>query len=349
MGTRDRPSIDFLGATVGYSRNDAMADGAWARSAIARQAQHLLTRHGLIIPGKFLPALSGVRNSAADLRLWVTRFRSGPVSTTLVVDVSLQPTDTTAGSPGWYLKVDGVSYAIQRHNVRCGGGGGGRFDEIFEMRQEIPIIADTTHTLELWTDDNCRVVGWDMHEKPRESLEAGVDTGAVDFRYAVPHSPCFNTPLSDARAALTAAWQKMRGVHLSWNVDDPATPIAVSSTSATDLWGTGVGPTAPTQYRNSYANENLLRGIANVSIPTVVWAYGERTAGAGNVLARFIGDNHGGGVDVTINGTLGFYTSTSYTLKPQAAGDVIRVQYLVSAGGTTGNIYAVGCYPLVGT
>lgn len=344
------PAQTFLGATAGYARNDVLANGMWVRNAIMRQIEHLLTRHPTVLPGKNLAGRT-IRNSSSSLRLWSTRIRAPLEYNELVVDVQLLPTDTTAGSPRWWIEVDGVSAGDQYHTVRCASGSGTQFSDIFEMQQIVPLPAPSQieRRIDLYTDDNCRVAGWDMHLRPRDRLYTGSSSDTlVDYTYALPLSPVRDDTIDDI-GLIDTVWRESRGYHVNWNVDDPATPVAVSSTSATDLWGgTGVGPTAPTQYRNSYANENLLRAIANKSIPMVCWVLGERTAGAGNVIVRFISDNHPGGVDVTINGALSMgYRTTSFTLLPQAAGDCIRIQYLVSAGGTTGNIYAVGCFPLV--
>lgn len=346
--TYERPPFTFLGATAGYVRNDLQTNGRWMRNAIARQINHLLARHPTVIPGKNLVGRT-IRNSASSLRLWDTRLKSGVMLYELVVDVQLLPTDTAAGSPRWWIEVDGVSQGDQFHNVRCAAGSGTQFSDVFEMQQTITFSAKAaTHKIELWTDDNCRVAGWDLHEKPREALDianVAFDT-FVDYSYALPVSAIRDDIVATSLLLLELVWETQRGQHLSWNVDDPASPIAVSSTVAADLWGAStVGPTAPTQYRNSYANENLLGGAPNKLIRTVCWVLGERTAGAGNVIGRFIGDNHAGGVDVNVNGALGIYTSSSFTLLPQAAGDCVRMKYLVSAGGTTGNIYAAGCYP----
>lgn len=354
----DRPPSTFLAPTSGYARNDLLANGNWVRNAISRQATHLMCRQAQVLPGKNLAGRT-IRNTSSAALLWVTHVSPPLNQSLLVIDVQLLPTDTASGSPRWWVVVDGVSQGDQFHNVRCSSGSGTTFDDIFEMQQVVVVdVSGGSSIVELWTDDNCRVAGWDLHFKPKETLDSSNTLDfLVDYSSELPLSqvrrvsgPPFLYPPS---AIGNHVFGRQRAYHLNWQVDDPASPINVSSTFASNLWGDAtVGPTAPTQYRNSYANENLLGGIAAKSIRTYVWAYGERTAGAGNVIVRFISDSVPGGFDLPIDGTLRKYSRggsgdpLGFALLPQAAGDCIRVKYLVSAGGTTGKIYAVGCYQL---
>jgi hypothetical protein len=343
--TIENPPALFQGPTTGYARNDVMANGAWTRNALARQLNHLLARHGTVVPGKNVFA-RGPRSLAGEARLWVSRYRAGPNGTVLVVVVQLVPTDVTTGRPRWYVKVDGVQQADQSHNIR--GATTFVLDDVFEMRQQITVQAGVKHTIELWTADNCRVVGWDLHEAPSDTLLVGTDQVA-NYTYAVPLSPIRSDTMTSLRAAADALWRRARACHMAWNVDDPASPFVVNATSPTPLWGdSSVGPTAPTAYRNAYANENLLGGATTRAIPMVCWAAGSRTSGTGSVLVRFIGANHASGVDVAIAGTLNIYEATSFTLLPATAGDTIRVQCLTSAASTTGQVLAAGCFPFIG-
>lgn len=353
----DRPPKTFLAATAGHVRNDLQTNGKWVRNAISRQASFLQNRMGQVLPGKNQAGRT-IRNSAAALRLWVTHVSAPLNMSQLVVDVQLLPTDTAAGSPRWWIVLDGVAQGDQFHNVRCAAGSGTTFADIFEMQQVLVVDQDVGSTIEIWTDDNCRVVGWDLHFRGKESVDASVtDDTLIQYATELPLSPVqrvdsvgYIYPPSPAVTA-TKLWSRQRAYHLNWQVDDPASPRSVSATVASPLWGVAtVGPTAPTQYRNSYANENLLGGIAAKSIRTYVWAYAEKTAGVGDVLVRFISDSMPGGFDLHVTGALARYSDDGdplgFTLLPQAAGDCIRVQYLTSAGGVAGNIYAVGCYQL---
>lgn len=336
---------------IDYARNNLPPHAPWVRNGLAENLNHLLAQRGPIVPPKAVaPELA--RNSASNLRLWTTRYRASANGTTLVSVVRCIPTDdSTQPNPRWYLQVDGVAQADQSHSVYCESGGGKTFTDAFEMVQEVAVTAGTKHTIDLYTDDKCRVISWSLYEKPSYSFFSGVHTYADPS--PLPLSPIFDATMASIRAALDHVWQKMRGITFSWNVDDPASPVAVSSTLATYLWDSGgaTGVVTPTQYRNTYANENLLRGIANKSIPCYAWVLAERTAGAGNVILRLLGGNHAGAgaIDIACNGALGIYESTSFTLLPASGGDTVKAQYLVSAGGTTGNIYAAGVFPLVGT
>ncbi len=333
-----------------FARNGLLANGPFAR-AIARAVNHLIAMNGQIVPGKSV-APSSARNSATDARLWVTRYRAGANGTKLVVEVNCIPTDTTTGTPYWYLKIDGASASDvngvtnQVHGVRSASGAGTDLADIFVMRREYTVTAGAKHTVEIWTKDKCRIVGWFLHEKPRVTLTTGTDTLA-DYQRLVTLSRIYDVDVNSLVVAATSVYQKLQSMMTSWYVDDPASPIAVSSTSATKLYESAgtVGSFCPTQYRNRYADDFA----ATLQIPCYAWAYMERTGGAGNVLVRLKGANHGSGVDISCNSTLNIYESTSFTLKPQAAGDTMVPEYLVSAGGTTGNLYGLGLLPLIGT
>lgn len=332
------------------SRNRLPPDGQYAR-ALARAFNHLIGRSPIIIPGKEVPA-SSARNTVSDLALWRTRYRASPNGTTLVSEVHLLPTENAGhapdGTPKWYLKVDGAAKADQTHNRRCAAGAGTALNDRFIMRQEVTVTAGVKHTVDLWTKDRCRVVGWFLYEKPRDSLVVGADTLA-DYTRLLPLSPILDVDLDSLYDAATAVWEKVRAHHMSFHVDDPASPIQ-PTTTATNPWdgstartANTVGSVAPTQYRNSYANQLL----ATPTIATVCWAYGRRTSVGGSLTVRFIGEN--GSADVTINGAEGIYETTSFTLKPQAAGDKFDVHVLKDVGGTTGDIYGFGTFGLVGS
>jgi hypothetical protein len=343
--TIETPPALFQGPTTGYARNDALANGAWVRSALARQLNHLLARHGTVIPGKGVMSRTP-RSVAAESRLWVTRYRASPNGGMLVVVVHLVPTDTTIGSPRWYVKIDAAKKADQVHNIR--GGPDFAFADVFEMRMAVPVQPGVKHTVELWTADNCRVVGWDLHEAPMDTLLVGADTVA-DYTYALPLSPIRSDTVSSLRAAADVLWRRARACHMAWSADDPDAAVVVSSTSPVPLWGDSkVGPTAPTIFRNSYGNENLLAGATARAIPMVCWAAGARTNGAGSVLVRFSGANHPSGIDVVINGSLNIYESSAFTLLPATGGDAISVQCLTTAANTTGQVLAAGCFPFIG-
>jgi hypothetical protein len=346
------PAPSFLGARhTNFARNDVPAHGAFVRNAIARQLNHLLALHGTQIPGKALVSSSQVTSTDTDQRLWTTYYRSTPNGTKLRVTVRCLPNSEVGefgSNPNWYIKLNGTSQDRQYHNVINSSAAG--FAGMFEMTQILDVSRSTLYQVDLYTDDFCRVVGWDLCEEPRQSIVVGTDTVA-DYTYALPLSPILASTIASIRTAADAVFQKMRGYSLAWHCDKTSSPVAVSSTSATYLWDSAgtVASYVATTYRNTYANENLLGGVANKSIPMVIWAMGERTAGAGNVIVRFISGNHGGGVDLNITSSLGLVSNTAgaFTVLPGGSGDTVKVQYLVSAGGTTGNIYDVGCFPLI--
>lgn len=335
-----------------FTRNGLPTHGPFAR-AVAMGVNFLAARCMNVIPGKSVNP-SEARNSSSDLRLWTTRYRASANGTLLRCTVILIPTDTTSGSPYWYLKIDGSEAADvegetdHHHDVRVPSGGGLDLDDQFPVTAVFEVTAGAKHTVDLYTDDNCRVIGWYLEEVQRDELEIGTDTLA-DFRRILTMSPIYDVDVASVMATAKAVLEKQKGIVTSWNVNDPATPIAASSTTPAKLYESAgtVGSYAPTQYRNTYMDQFA----ATPSIPTYAWVLAEKTAGGAgdDVQFRIKGGNHAGGVDIAITGALGIYESTTFTLKPQSGGDTVYPEYLVDAGGVTGNIYAWGLIPLVGT
>lgn len=324
-------------------RNGLPAHVAAARG-VADNLNFLLGRCGQIIPGK--EAFGGtIRSSASDLALWRRRYRATPNGTTLVCEVHLIPTPTTAGTPRFYVKVDGVSAGDHTHNVRCDLGAGDTLDDIFVERFEIPVSGGAAHNLELWTDDNCRVVGWYLWEKPRtDGLLVGTDTVADPSTFLA-----LNGITAQAVKKLIdgaeAVWKWHRGA-AAWSCDDPASPFTTSSTTPTNIWesGNAVAMRRPTQYRNSYRDEHT----GNNRISAEVWCYAARTAGGGgtSMTVRFT-NGAGGTSDITVNGAAGFYTASAASLLVAGASvDTITCKAFVSGGGVTGEVYDVGFYPI---
>lgn len=355
MTWTDYPGRTFAGFDpAALQRNGLPPDGAFTRG-VAQALNMMMARCGQVIPGKVvLPAQ--VRDSASDLALWRARYRSGPNGTKLVVRVRLLPTQgdiNTPPEPAWYIKVDGVSTNPDgasdpdvHHYVY---GTGATLADAFEMERTYTVSAATAHTITLCTKDHCHVLGWNLWEPERDGLVSGTDA-MVDYSRILALSPiCDADALGAIVTCAAAIHDKMRACHLAWSVDDPASPIA-ATTTATNIWDgdtggrstTTVGATCPTQYRNTYIDDVA----ATYQIPAVCWVYAERTGGAGNVSVRFVGEN--GTTTVTVNGAANIYGSTSLTLKPGAGGDKVDV-YLITAAGTTGNLYSAGIYQLTGT
>ncbi len=340
------------------ARNGLAASGRLVRT-LARAANFLLAQ-GTIIPGKCVLPGTTVRNTATDAALWRTQYRASPNGTTLIVDVHLLPTNDTSAIPSWYLKIDGVATAPRTHNHYCAADGLTEYylgtaavAGSFTDRMEVTVTAGVQHTVELWTTNKCRVLGWNLREKPRVSLTPGVDT-VVDYSYLAPLAAMRTEDLQYMlQTALPAIVQKMRGVSLSWNVDDPATPVTVvgigsSVTVAESLWAnSAVTHRVPTQYRNSYMNEVL----GTLSIPMFSWCYASVTAGAGTGAVVFHSeDGNVGGRNTAIavtSGTPAFLTSTSWLTTAGAAGDPIQVRGYADVGTSIG-VIAAGCFPLIG-
>lgn len=332
-----------------FARNGLVPNGQIART-LARQLNHLIGRHGVIIPGfECLP--SQARNSSSELALWRTRYRAGPNGNVLVAEVHCLPTDDTAGSPRWYINVDGSKATDaslggtpdNTHNVRAPSGGGTSLADVFVMRQRISVTANAKHTLELVTDDKCRVVGWFLREEQRETLTVGSDQ-LVDYTYLLALSGIYDRDWAKLVDIADQIYNKLRGQHIAWSVIDPSSPITVSSTTPASIWESSntIGALCGTQYRETYSNNYA----STLTIPTYAWCYAARTAGAGNGFVRFVGAN--GTTDITVNGALGEWSSTSFTLKPDAAGDTVKVYAYVEAG-TTIQVYSAAMLPLIGT
>ena len=358
MALTDFIEDQFVGLVGEYfTRNGKTASGRYVRN-VAKALNHLVAKAGppIIPPKMVLPA--SARNSASELTLWRNRYRSGPNGTRLLVEVHRLPTDDTAvaGAPHWYVNVDGAKAtdAItgtqdnQVHTDYCAAGSGTDLDDVKVMRQEISLTAGAKHTLELVTRYKCRIVSWSCREKPKTALVSGTDT-MVDWARMATRLGVYDEDVAEIVTLAQAIHQKLRGVNLSYSVDDPASPI-VPSTTATNPWdattartGVTAGPLAHTQYRNTYMNEVA----ATLTIPMYLWAYGERTSGGGSLTVRFVGENGNG--DVTINAAANVFETTSWTLKPQSAGDKFDVHVFKDVAGTTGNIYSFGAFPLIGT
>ncbi len=341
-----------------FARNGLPPHGGLARS-IAGGLNHLLARGLTIIPGmEVLP--SEVRNTANDEPLWRTRYRASANGTRLVVVCKLFPTDyaTHSGDPSyWYVKIDAVPTADvngntnQTHFARSATGAGVFLSNMFTMTAEYTVTAGAKHTVELCTSLGCRIQGWYMYEKPRATLTVGTGTPdtVVDDSNIVVTGGIYDADMAGMVTAAEEINQKQRGVHMSFNVTNPAAPI-VPTTTYTNPWdattarsATSVGARCPTQYRNGYMNEAAAVG----TIPTYCWAYGERTSAGGALYVKFLGavDN----ATVTINGALGIYEATTLDIQAISGGDKVDVQVNKDAAGTTGNIYAFGMFPLIGT
>ncbi len=341
-----------------YARIGLAPHGGFAR-AMATSLNHILGRHLNVIPGmEVLP--SEVRNTATEAALWRTRYRATPNGTTLVVQCHCFPTDSTNAQPYWYVKIDGSAAADvngntnQTHNNYCASGAGLLLDNMFTMRAEYTVTAGAKHTVELWTKNSCRVQGWYLYEKPRDTLTVGTDT-VVDHSQIVPKGGIYDADVASMVSAAEAINQKMRGVHLAYNVVDPATPIGSSpaiTTSYVNPWdattaysATSVGAVVPTQYRNGYINE----AAGTDTIAMYCWAYGERTSGGGTITVSFWAKGGSNVATVSINGAAGIYESTTLVEGPAAGGDKIDVQVKKDAAGTAGFVYAFGAFPLIGT
>lgn len=340
-------------APLDLARNGLPPSSQLAR-AIAGNANHLAGRCLQVLPGKeVLP--SAARNSGSELALWRHRYRASANGTVLVSEVHLIPTQPghAVGASGWYVKVDGSkatdaesgSADTQIHNVHVESGGGENLSDVFVRRQRISVTAGANHSLELWTLNGCRVVGWYLYEEPRSNLVVGTDS-VVDPTHLQSMSYVRDSDMANLlNGVVDTHYQKTRGQCAWWSADDPATPTNAFGTVAANLWESTntVKARCPAEYRNSYAND--LAGTDTIDL--YAWCYAERTAGAGNVLVRIV--TSVGTYDITVNGAAGIYESTAVKLSAAAATDTVKLQYLVSAGGTTGNIYAVGVYPRIGT
>lgn len=332
-----------------FARNGLPPHGLVARS-VGRALNHLIARHGAVIPGmEVLPA--SARNTASDLALWRTRYRAGANGSTLVVNVDLIPTDTGTATPAWYVKVDGTAKADQEHNSFVDSGLGLDFSDIFSMTQEVAVTADTKHTVELWTKNSCRVVGWSMHEKERDELTIATDE-VVDYTHLLPLSPILDNSVQDLiKDVSLSIFNKMAGGGFSWNVDDPASGFIPANTTPTNIWdgstartANTVGPDIPTQYRENYIEQF----DATPVIATYCWAYGKKSAGPPNgIKVRFTGAG-GTTADITISGAEGIYETTAFGLVPAAGGDKVDVQCFQDTTGA-GELYACGMFPLIGT
>ena len=193
--------------------------------------------------------------------------------------------------------------------------------------------------MSLSTIDKCRVIAWALYEKERSTLE-GSDQ-YVGLTRLLPLGKIVDTDVRDLMSVANTLWQRMRSPYLSWNVDDPASPI-VPGTSYANIWdGTAartantVGVTCPTQYRQNYMG---------TTIPVMCWVYGERTSGGGALYVRFV--TGADSFSVVVNGALGIY-AVAGTVTALSGGDKMDVLAAKDVAGTTGNIYAVGMYPNV--
>lgn len=323
-----------------FARNGQPVNGQFARM-LSRALNQIGATRGTIIPGMEIKTTSA-RNSASDLVLWRTKYRASQNGTVLRCVCLVLPTDTTAGSPRWYLTVDGVAQSNQSPNRRCASGAGTNLSDIFVMQQDVTVTANAQHTVTLSTDDNCRIVGWYMFELPRSSLTVGTDT-MVDYTRILPLSPIYDADVASVMSVALGIWQKMRGCYVSHSEDDPATPISPTLGSETAIYeSTGVvGNEVKTQYRNNYMNDVA----ATSTIDMYFWAYGSMSAGSG---VRVVFRDEAGTLlkNVDLTGAEGYYTATA-TMPVAAVKTIIPYHRIVSAGGA-GSIMSFGCYPLVG-
>lgn len=332
--------IDNVPNTVGgidpqmFGRNGAKPH-APLMVTVARAINHMLGRHGTVIPGMGVYPELARDSASSNLRLWTTYYRATPNHATLISRVVLLPS-VTVGVPSWYVSVDGTPAATQQHNRF---GGGSNLSDLFYRDQEIAVTADGAHRLDLYTSDHCRVAGWYCWEKDRETLDSSSDTMA-DWSAIKVGGGIYDASLEEIVVALRALWQKMRGHHIGFNVTDPASPIAATSTM-TNIWdGTtarasdSVGVRCSTRHRGSYLG---------TTIAVTAWALAERTGGAGDVTVRFAGNSTN--TDVVCNNAIDVYTATG-TIDVLAANEKVDVQ-LHAPAGTTGNLYACGMYPYI--
>jgi hypothetical protein len=281
------------------------------------------------------------RSTTSELALWRTRYRASPNGTTIEARVVIAPTDNvSATQPQWYLKIDGSATVKRTHDARCAAGTGldifaGNW---FEDRLPATVTPGVKHTVELWTK-NCRILSWSLAEVERDTLTSSTDT-MVDWSTLSPAHAISTQDLTSLKNTIEAVRQKMRGCTLCFNVDDPATPIALTTTP-TGLWDSThtVKPTVPTQYRDTFS----LAGI-----PVRGWVIGERTAGTGHGHVTFSAGSGGSGT-IDITGALGVYeTDGLFNFADQVGDDTIDVSGYEDAA-TSVNVYAFGCQPLVGT
>ncbi len=332
------------------ARNGLAASGRLVRS-LARAANFLLAQ-GNIIPGKCVLPGATVRNTATDAALWRTQYRASPNGTTLIIDVHLLPTNDTSMIPSWYLKIDGVATSPRTHNHYVEAGtlteyylGTASVAGSFTDRVEVTVTAGVQHTVELWTTNKCRVLSWNLREKPRVSLTPGVDT-VVDYSYLAPLAAMRTEDLQYMmQVALPAIVQKMRGVSLSWNVDDPAATVSIVGAggfaTAVPLWAnSAVTHTVPTQYRNAYLNATW-----GSAIPMYMWCYAAVTGGGAGTVAF----TNAAGFTRTLSvvGAEAFVAASGWAVTPQANGDQITVSGYADVG-TTMTVMAAGCFPLIG-
>jgi hypothetical protein len=313
-----------------------------AMRAMAGNIMHLLGAQGICLPGKTVLPSGTIRNTGSDLALWRQRYRSTPNGTTLISEAHLLPTDTGTSQPQWYVKLNGVAQATQSHNRFVASGKAGAYDDLFISRQEITITGSADQELELFTKNNCRVVGWFCWEKGRggpAALDPAVDS-YPSTSYILPLTGIYDVSVADFVAKAGYVWKYHRANHLNWNVDDPATPIAISSTTPTNIWESGgtVHPKCPTQYRDTYSSDLS----ASPGVATTAWTYASRTSVSGTMTVRFAGAL--GNTDIAITGAAAFVTGSGSILKSQAGHDTIEVKAFVSGAGVTGNVYAAGLY-----
>ena len=317
-----------------YGRNTGIPHGPYL-VGIARGLNHILGRHGTMIPGvSVLPDLA--RDSASsNLRLWTQYYRATPNGTTLVSRVVMLPS-ATIGVPSWYVKVDESAQATQQHSLF---GGGSDLADMFYRDQEITVTGDAEHRLDLYTSDHCRVVGWYCWEKDRETLDSTADV-MCDWSSIRVGDGIYDSSMQKLYEALVQCWTRCRGYAAQFNVPDPASPVAATST-LTNVWDGSVawsavsaGGRVPTAHRASYTG---------TTIAVTAWALAERTGGAGELTIRWAGTTLN--TDITCDGALGIYKATG-TISQLAGGEKLDLQLLAPAG-TTGNLYAAGIYPFI--
>lgn len=331
MSDADVP-VSYGGITPLHAARNGLSPHPLYAKSIGRLINHVLARHGTVIPGmEVLP--SAARDNANELRLWTQYYRATPNGTMLVSEVHLLPAVTGSDDPTFYVKVDGVAQATQN----APRGGASTLADVSVRVQEIAVTADAAHQVDLWTNDNCRVVGWYLYEKERTRLTTG-DVYA-DLAGVVPWRPIYDADWASLQAAMVACWQKVRGCYISHNVDDPAAPI-VPTTDWHNAWdqngthtASTMGATTPTSYRAS-----LMGG----TVPVVCWAYGAKTLGQGDITVRF--DDSETTIDITIDGGLGLYTATGNLTTSDNKVDVLTKL----ASGVGGSVYAFGMYPYAG-
>lgn len=337
------PPPTFYGVDADlYARNGQVPDGIYFRS-IARGINHVLARHGTIIPGKsVLPTNTYVYASSPEARLWTTRYCATPNHTTLVSQIVFLKSDPDhlAGPSSWYIKVDADAQPTRYHARYRGIGATATLDDVFVETEEITIAASGGHTVSLYVGNYAEVLGWYLYEKDTPTLDGA---GSTMVRYAemLPGRPMYDSSIQELYKGLTKAWDQQRGAYFSWNADDPTAPVAATSTP-TNIWdgstlvtATTIGPRVPTRYRATYTG---------TQIPVECWVYAARTAGVGTATASFI--YSGGEIEVSVDGAARVWTATGY-IDQLDDGEKIDVLWSAPAG-TSADIYACGMYPFGG-